>query len=202
MGLEARCVVRYRKQVSEGLARLETADLRFRGDFRLAIRFADMKSFRVARGALRVETAQGVAVFELGAAAEKWAERMRSPKLVIDKLGVKPGQRVSMLGTLDPGFVGEVKARAASVATRRPARASDLIFCAAERPADLARLPRLKAAIQPAGAVWVVWRKSVPTLTEDHVRGAALSAGLVDVKVVAFSATHSALKLMIRKADR
>jgi hypothetical protein len=39
-------------------------------------------------------------------------------------------------------------------------------------------------------------------LTEDHVRAAAKKSGLVDVKVVAFSATHSALKLVIPLARR
>jgi hypothetical protein len=50
--------------------------------------------------------------------------------------------------------------------------------------------------------VWVVWRKGVPDLKEDHVRAAARTSGLVDVKVVAFSPTHSALKLVIPKATR
>jgi hypothetical protein len=39
-------------------------------------------------------------------------------------------------------------------------------------------------------------------LNENHVREAALDAGLVDVKVARFSATHSALKLVVPKAKR
>jgi hypothetical protein len=39
-------------------------------------------------------------------------------------------------------------------------------------------------------------------MSENHIRDAALAAGLVDVKVARFSATHSALKLVIPKARR
>jgi hypothetical protein len=56
--------------------------------------------------------------------------------------------------------------------------------------------------IQPDGAIWAVWRKARKELTENHVREAALAAGLVDVKVARFSETHSALKLVVPKARR
>ena len=39
-------------------------------------------------------------------------------------------------------------------------------------------------------------------INENDVRDAALEAGLVDVKVVSFSSTLSALKLVIRLVDR
>lgn len=201
MGLEARCMARYKRQSSEGLARLETADLQFRGDFRLRIPFAEIRSVKAARGVLRVESAEGVASFELGAAAETWALKIRYPKPVIEKLGVKPGQRVSVLGVEDKAFLRDAGARAEVVIGRAQA-GSHLIFFAAQKVADLERLAKLKGSIQADGAIWVVWKKGVPTLKEDHVRAAALPIGLVDVKVVAFSETHSALKLMIRKSHR
>jgi hypothetical protein len=68
--------------------------------------------------------------------------------------------------------------------------------------ADLARLRSLVDWIHPAGALWTVWAKGRKELNENHVRDAALQAGLVDVKVARFSATHSALKLVIPKAKR
>ena len=77
MGLEAKCVAKYKRQSSEGLARLETADLSFRGDFRLKIPFAQMKSAKAAGGVLRVETDDGVASFDLGSAAETGALKIR-----------------------------------------------------------------------------------------------------------------------------
>jgi hypothetical protein len=47
-----------------------------------------------------------------------------------------------------------------------------------------------------------VWVKGRKELNENHVREAALDAGLVDVKVARFSETHSALKLVVPRARR
>jgi hypothetical protein len=76
------------------------------------------------------------------------------------------------------------------------------VFLGATGPAALKRLPTLEKTIARNGGIWVVWPKGRREFTEDHVRAAALAAGLTDVKVVAFSATHSALKLVIPLARR
>ena len=69
-----------------------------------------------------------------------------------------------------------------------------------------AALPRLKAAIRPAGMIWISWPKKaskVPTdLTENDIRSAALLEGLVDIKVCAVSEVWSGLKLVIPVASR
>jgi len=202
MGLEARCTVRFKRRASEGVAQLETEELRFRGDFRLDIPFASVQSVTAAAGTLRVATDAGVAAFELGKAAETWALKIRYPKPVIEKLGVKPGHVISVLGVDDASFLREAKGRAAEVSIGRAKKDSDLIFFGVEKVPELSRLANLCETMKKHGAIWVIWRKGVPALREDDVRGAALRSGLVDVKVVAFSATHSGLKLMIRKADR
>ena len=202
MGLEARCTARFKRRVSTGIAQLETSELRFRGDFRFQIPFAEMTSVEASGGKLRVETEGGIATFDLGAQAEAWALKIRYPKPVIEKLGVKPGLMVSVLGVSDPGFLRDAKARATELAIGNPKRDSDLIFLATTKVADLARLTKLKESIRSDGAIWVVWKKGEANLKEDHVRAAGRRAGLVDVKVVAFSPTHSALKLVIPQADR
>ena len=50
MGNEVKCRVRFGKQESEGKALLETSEIIFRGDFRLKIPFATMKSVKVVDG--------------------------------------------------------------------------------------------------------------------------------------------------------
>ena len=79
---------------------------------------------------------------------------------------------------------------------------ADVVIWGLDEVADLARLPALIDWIRPAGALWAVWRKGQRDLNENHVREAALDAGLVDVKVARFSATHSALKLVVPRAKR
>src|SRR5256885_7450233 len=108
MGNEARCSVRFGKQQSEGKALLETSEILFRGDFRLTIPFSAIKSAKAVDGELRLQTAEGLAVFCLGATAEKWCEKILHPKSRLEKLGVKPGARVSLLGDLDTGFLAEI----------------------------------------------------------------------------------------------
>jgi hypothetical protein len=124
-----------------------------------------------------------------------------SAKPLLDKLGVKPGMRVSVIDVPDPEFVAELVARGADVSTRRRAR-SDLLFVGFEDRERLARLRTHRGFIAADGAIWVVWPKGRKELNENHVRETALESGLVDVKVVAFSDSLSALKLVIRVADR
>jgi hypothetical protein len=72
MGNELKCTARFGKEKSEGKALLETSEVLFRGEFRLKIPFASIKSAKAVDGELRLQTADGLAVFEIGPAAEKW----------------------------------------------------------------------------------------------------------------------------------
>ena len=125
-----------------------------------------------------------------------------SAKPLLDKLGIKPGMRVALLGIADPAFERDLAARTDQLSRARPRKQSDVVLLGATRPAGLSRLAALRVTIRPAGAIWVVWPKGNPALRESDVRAAALRAGLVDVKVAAFSETHSALKLVIPVAKR
>jgi hypothetical protein len=51
-------------------------------------------------------------------------------------------------------------------------------------------------------ALWIVRPRGSPLITEREVLAAGLEAGLVDVKVVHFSETHSAARFVFRRADR
>ena len=50
--------------------------------------------------------------------------------------------------------------------------------------------------------MWVVYRKGQKVFNENDVLRLGLESGMVDVKVVRFSDTHTATKFVIRKADR
>jgi hypothetical protein len=202
MGLEADCDVRFGRQSSKGHARLEEKELLFRGDFRLKIPFGDVKSLDVRRGVMKVGFSGGEAAFDLGPDAEKWADKIRNPRSLLDKLGVKPGMKVSLVGIDDEEFEKQIRARTGDVAEGRLARNSDLVFVLMTRAGDIARLKALREAIKPNGAVWVVWPKGQKAFREDDARNAGPAAGLVDVKVASFSDTLSALKMVIPVKDR
>jgi hypothetical protein len=205
MGREAACTARFGGKSAAGKALLETTELIFRGaGLRLQIPFARMRTVQARGETLEVKTAEGLATFELGAKeAAAWAARIKNPPGRLDKLGVKPGMKVSIVGEVEAAFLTELGARTDDVSQGRARAGSDLIFFAVAAPADLARLSTLKKSLQPAGALWVLRAKG-PTapVTESAVMAAGKAAGLVDTKVVAFSASHTAERLVIPVADR
>jgi Protein of unknown function (DUF3052) len=202
VGSEAVCRVSYKGEASEGKALLETAELIFRGDFRIKIPFTQIASLQASDGELYVGFDGGVAVFELGRSAEKWAEKIRNPRGLLDKLGVKPGMTVVVLDVNDDDFTAQLRDRVGEPKLEL-VEGADIVFYEADRLDDLGRLSELRGAIKPAGGIWVVSPKGKDALLKDvEVMAGARQAGLVDTKVVSFSATHTALKLVIPKAAR
>jgi hypothetical protein len=139
---------------------------------------------------------------ELGAAAEKWARRILNPPSLLDKLGVKSGLSVRLAGEFDADFLDELRARGVEWTTRASRANHDLIFFAAKTARDLAKLPRLAATMRPDGGLWVVYPKGVSVIREIDVLESGRAAGLKDIKVASFSATHTALKFVIPVAAR
>src|SRR5882757_5079045 len=115
MGNEATCKVHFDRQQSEGKALLETSEILFRGEFHLKIPFSTIKSAKAVDGELRLQTSDGLAVFHLGPAAEKWCDKILHPKSRIEKLGVKPGANVSLVGSFDSEFLVEISKLTKSV---------------------------------------------------------------------------------------
>lgn len=127
---------------------------------------------------------------------------VRYPRSRIEKLGVKEGDRVGMVAFQDAAFERELAGRGATLVKGGLGANLPMIVCAFRETDELDRLEQLKTAIAPNGCVWALWPKGRKELREDHVRAAALAAGLVDVKVMAFSDVLSGLKLVIPKAAR
>lgn len=200
MGQEAICTLRYGKQRSEGKALLETSELIFRptdGSSRMKIPFSAIKSAKAVDGELRVETADGVAVFALGAAAEKWRQKILHPKTRAEKLGVNAGANVALLGEFDVEFVRELRGATKNIHEGKIDARSELIFLSADTAKELAAIGKVAKALKGASVLWVVYPKGKKEITENEVIAAGRKAGLKDVKVVGFSATHTALKFVI-----
>ena len=120
------------------------------------------------------------------------------------KLGIKPGQRLALLGAPD-GFELELP-EDVSVRRRAGAKADVILTFHTVRAELEQRLPALRAMMEPATGLWIAWPKrasKVPTdITEDVLREIVLPTGLVDNKVCAVDATWSGLRLVIRKEHR
>jgi len=124
-----------------------------------------------------------------------------STRPLLDKLGVKAGMKVSVLGLDDAAFGKQLEVRGADVSLRAR-KGSDLIFLYVDGRAGLPRLLEVRRALQHNGAIWVLWPKGRKELREDDIRAFGPEAGLVDVKVVAFSPALSALKMVIPLGQR
>jgi len=125
-----------------------------------------------------------------------------SPRPLLDKLGVKQGHRVAVIGLDDPAFVDLLRTRSGDVFVGRRRVGLDQLYVRFDRREDLPRLGGHKRFIESDGAVWALWPKGSKAINENDVRDAALGVGLVDVKVVSFSPELSALKLIYRLRDR
>jgi hypothetical protein len=185
-----------------GRALLEQKDLLFRGDIRLRIPLSLVEEVHAREGDLFITFGGRRASFKVGADAGKWARRISHPRSRAEKLGIKGGMRVGLIGLDDEALVDDIEANGASVAGAG-STGLDLIFLAANAPRDLERLATLPGRIKPAGAVWVVRGKGRgASVSEAESMAAGKRAGLVDVKVVSYSETHSAEKYVIPIAKR
>ena len=203
MGAEAECDVRFKGRHATGKARLETEVLQFRGgDLRLSIPFKQMSKIATRGGTLSVTFPDGTASFTLGAAAAKWADKIQHPPSRLKKLGATSDWRVSALGVTDSGFLQELEAAVAHLSIGRVVSGCDAIFFGATKAAELTRLDTLKRSLKPNGAIWIIRPKGQPEISEQATMAAGKAAGLVDVKVVGFSPTHTAEKFVIPVSAR
>jgi hypothetical protein len=194
MGQTVDCTAEFGGNKSQGIAMLETDYVLFRGDFRVKIAFAAMKSVKAVGDWLAIKTPEGSLKLLLGPRAEKWAHKILNPPSLLDKLGVKPGLRVRIVGA--SSIAEQVADSGAIVVAKNP----DMILFQTDRKSGLARLAGF--SIHPDGAIWIVYPKGVREITENDVIAAIRAAGLKDVKVASFSATHTALKAVIPVAQR
>jgi hypothetical protein len=203
MGSEATVTARFKGRTVAGKARLETDVLQFRGgDLKLTMPFAKMSRVVARDGALSVTFADGTVLLELGAVAAKWADKILHPPSRLQKIGVKTDWRVAALGVDDTSFLKELEDAVLHLSIGRVIKEADAIFVGVSKEAELGRLEKLKASLKPNGALWIIRPKGRPEISERATMAAGKAAGLVDVKVVGFSTTHTAEKFVIPRAAR
>ncbi|HVN09673.1 MAG TPA: hypothetical protein VMV61_11900 [Patescibacteria group bacterium] len=208
MGQQVETRARVDGKAAKGTAYLETDYVLFRGGrkkdtaTRVKILFREIRSLEARDGRLRIRHGGGLVEIELGARAGKWLEKIRSPRGLLDKLGVEEASAVCLVGEASPKFRAELEGRRCAIAEGIPERGAALIFFGVENREALARVKSLGGRLAPAGALWIVYPKGQKHITENHVISGGRDAGLKDVKVVGFSATHTALKFVIPLSKR
>jgi len=198
MGNELNCVARIDGKRERGKALLETSELIFRGaQCRVKIRFSEMSGVEARDGELRIKTKDAVFGFAVGQAAEKWREKILHPKTRLEKLGVKAGMGVEVIGEPDLEFAKELGQSRAVTEKGNAKPGASLVFWFVEGKNALHALGKVRKKLAGATGLWVVYAKGRKEMTELDVLNAGRKAGLKDVKVVGFSPTHTALKFVI-----
>lgn len=196
MGKDAQVSARFADGPEEGRLQYEPPKLTFRGAQRRVWSGEDLAGVRAEGGDLVLADGARFALGEKPAAS--WAEAIANPRGRLDKLGVKPGMRVAVVGVADDALAGELAGRGAAPVGE--VSALDILFYAADSADELARIGGLVPALAESGALWVVSRKGKAATVKDvEVMAAAKSFGLVDNKVVGFSETLTALRFTRRR---
>jgi hypothetical protein len=121
---------------------------------------------------------------------------------LIDKLNVKEGARVLLPGVSDAALLADLRARTDNCSSDRRNTNCDVVLLGVESVADLRKIEPCRTLLAPAGGLWIIYPKGQKHITEAQVMSAGLATGMVDNKVISFSATHTGLRFVIRKTDR
>ena len=129
-------------------------------------------------------------------------------KDVTDKLGITPGSAVLATGkTRDADLVARARKKAGRAFARASEKADVVLYWPAAAAEITRELAALRKRITQAGGIWVISAKrdreraGRPYLGNDVI-ALGLAAGLVDNKVCSLSETDTAIRFVIRKADR
>jgi hypothetical protein len=203
VGQEAKTTLRFDGRILEGTALLETDSLVFRGqNVSLTVKFSEMFGVEASSGWLEMRTPRGFLLLELGPKAETWADKIKNPKGLVEKLGVEAAKKVAIVGRLDADLRADIEATGAQVAKRATGKDFDLVFVAASKKADLDKLAEQRALIKDDGAIWIVYPKGNEALRERDVIIAGRTLSLTDHKQVKVSETLTAVKFVIPASQR
>ena len=169
--------------------------------YRITVPFKAIKRLSEAAGKLSIESDQGLLVLDLGKEARKWKDKITKPKSLLEKLGIKNGIKLIVRNVDDPGFLKELKQREIEFQTKT-SKMSDMILLQADSKENLGSVGSLAKTLTKNGTLWIVYPKGKKELTQEDIFKAGKLAGLVDIKVVSFSSTHTALKFVIPVSKR
>lgn len=137
--------------------------------------------------------------------ARRAREARYAARDVTDKLGLKPGYSVRVLGKADPELLRRVRAKIGRTFIADAGKADVVLYWALSDTEITATLKKLKRGIASNGGIWVITfkkGKGEPYVIDRALIAAGLAAGLVDNKICSVSETQSAMRFVIRRQDR
>jgi hypothetical protein len=209
MGYETKCRVRVddhsgKIRDADATVLLETDDLIVRGEARVRIPRASIQRVASRAGVVTITSPTAIVCMTLDdKSAATWHKKLEEPpKRLIDKLDVKPGAKVWLVGVVDERLVEQVHERTSNAVRGRSASNCDVAFVGVESIAQLGRIERALDAINERGAIWVVHPKGTGGVADTTIFGKAKTLGLAYTKVARVSDTHTAEKLVRPASSR
>ena len=202
MGQEVKTTLRFDGRILEGVALLEGDAIIFRGGASLTVKFSEIFKIEANAGWLDLQTGRGLLLFELGPKAEVWAEKIKNPKALVEKLGVDAQKKVAVVGKLDADLRADLDATGAKIAKTARGKDFDIVFVAASSKKDLEKLPGVRAMIKDDGGIWIVYPKGSADLTEREVLTAGRTLQLTDNKVAKVNEVLTAVRFAVPVAHR
>lgn len=127
---------------------------------------------------------------------------------VTDKLGLKPGQAVRVLGKGDQNLLARVREKIGRGLIRK-GQADVILYWPKTVAEILPTLTELKSTLVSNGGLWVITAKKNQTsasglayYNQDLLIPIGQAAGLVDNKICSLSEKESAMRFVIRMVDR
>lgn len=196
MGKEITTTVKIGTKAATCDVHLDGTSITCRGGLKRTFALPNMADVRVERGKLRFVSGGEVIAIDLGEKADAWLDAIKNPRTRTQKLGVKPGMSVCVLGEAEQDAIDELAAALGAEPSRRLGKSLDLIFYFVTEPDQLAKLTAIEKSLATGGAAWVLWPKGRKDLRHEEVVAAAKPVGLSQTKSVGFSEVFSGLRLV------
>ncbi len=137
------------------------------------------------------------------------AETDYSHRDITDKLGLKPGSAVRVVGKGDKDLLVHVREKIGRRLVGDSTPADVILYWPKTVEEITPVLTELRAAIVPNGGIWVLTAKKgcrsasgMEYLNQTDLIPLGLAAGLVDNKTCSVSDSESGMRFVIRKKDR
>ncbi|MBI3761802.1 MAG: DUF3052 family protein [Chloroflexi bacterium] len=136
-------------------------------------------------------------------------EKDYSHRDVTDKLGLKPGHAVRVIGRGDKGLLARVREKIGRKLIGEGDKADAILYWPKTVKEITPTLAELREAIVPAGGIWAITAKrdqesasGMEYLNQTDLIPLGLAAGLVDNKTCSISERESGMRFVIRRRDR
>jgi len=202
MAMESACKLSVSRDRYEGRVRMEGGYIDFAGTTKFRFRLAEIRNPRQEGTSICFDFhGNAVEIVLSERASGRWIEYILNPQSLADKLGVRDGQTVRILNLDDPELTASLSAKSARLVNGTSQRC-DLVMLGVERASELRQIGDLGETLAPGGSIWVVLTKALRTVTKANVITIAREAGLAHVKIVDYSETRAAYRIVRREDER